>query len=88
MKCSRQDMRRAIDFSAVKDPDSITHCIQALLMRRKNPMREKEIARWFRATPPAFISVSLTLMCGRGQIEARSTGGRRSVLEYSADGRG
>lgn len=84
MNASRQDMRRAIDFSAVRDPRSIQNAIQGLLTRRSNPMREKEIARWFRATPPAFISSALTDMCSAGRIKAsRSSLNRnRCVLAY------
>jgi hypothetical protein len=83
VNCTRQDMRRQIDFSAVRDPEAITRVIAGLLSRRKNPMRQREIERWFHGTPAACIGIALTLMVGRGQIEARMTGVRRGVLEYS-----
>lgn len=80
------DYRRAVDWSAVKDPNAITHVIAALLSRRVNPMREKEIARWFFATPKAFVSQALLTMLDRGQIQAgRSSLNRnRCVLTYWA----
>jgi len=84
VKASRQDMRRAIDFSAVRDPDSIITAIAALLNRRSNVMREKEIAAWFRGTPKAFITQSLAAAVDRGFIKAggSSLSRNRRVLVY------
>jgi hypothetical protein len=43
MNASRQDMRRAIDFSAVREPDgALTNAIIGLLSRRSGPMRTLE----------------------------------------------
>ena len=86
MRCCREDHRRSIDFSAVSNPLALSSAIAGLLSRRTSPMRQREIERWFRATPDSAIGAALTEMCGRGQIEARSSSlsRRRRVLEYSA----
>ena len=90
MNASRADWRRALDYSAVKDPDSITHAIQALLFRRADPMRQKEIERWFHGTPKAFISAALLTMLDRGQCKLVSTSlnRKRRVCAYYAGGYG
>lgn len=77
---------RSVDFGTFA-PDALDRAILALLARRANPMREREICRWFRATSEAVISVNLTSLVGRQQISARRTGVRRWVLEYSIPGR-
>lgn len=84
MKTSRQDWRRAIDFSAVNDENAICNVIAGLLSRRSNPMREKEIAQWFYATPKSVISAALATMLDRGQIHAGGTSLNRNrrVLAY------
>jgi hypothetical protein len=83
MNASRQHMSRAIDYSAVKNPDWILSAIQALLSRRANPMREKEIAQWFRGTPAPFVSQALVTALDRNLIKAGGSLNRnRSVLVY------
>ena len=90
MKTSRRDWRRAIDFSAVKDPNAITNAIAGLLSRRLNPMREKEISHWFYGTPAPFISKALLTMLDRGQAKAGGTSLNRNrrVLAYWVSGEG
>ena len=83
MRATRQDPQRSIDFSAVNNPSAIQRAILQFVGRRKNPQRESDIRRWFRATPPAHISVALTFLIGREELEVRRTGLRRWVLEYS-----
>ena len=83
MNCTRQDPRRSIDFSAVRDPESITRAIAGLLSRRKNPMRAREIQKWFKATPKVAIATALALMEGRGQIKATLTSVRRGIPQVS-----
>lgn len=69
MNCSRQDHRRALDFSAIKDPiGSLGRAIQGLLSRRIDPMSAAQIARWFRATPDAFVQATLDNITDRGWI--------------------
>ncbi len=84
MTASRRDMRRAIDFSAVRDPYSMLNCIQALLSRRSDPMREKEIVRWFGGTPKDFTSKSIAEALSRGFIKggASSLHRGRRVMVY------
>jgi len=62
----------------------MANAILALLRRRKNALREKEIARWFRATPQAFISATLGDMLLRDDVKAcrTSLNRNRCVLEY------
>jgi len=85
MLASRQDWHRALDFSAVKNADvAMANAILALLRRRKNPMRLREIERWFRGTPQQFIGATLGDMVLVGKLDARrSSLGRNWVLEYS-----
>ena len=80
MNCSRQNMQRAIDFSAVANPEAIHHAIRALLKRRRKPMREREICKWFRGTPNSFVCVSLAILAGRGEIRQRELA--RGATEY------
>lgn len=89
MNCSRSDHRRALDFSAVRSPEqALSSAILAVLRRREKPMSEREISKWFRATPDSFITATLALMVHRGEIETQATSLRfRGVLEYSPTGR-
>ncbi len=89
MNASRRDWRRALDYSAVKDPNAITNVIAGLLSRRINPMRAKEICHWFYATPDAFINQALDIMLERGQVKAggSSLSRNRRVLTYWVDTR-
>ncbi len=80
MNASRTDHRRQLDFSALKDPESLTRAIGGLLSRRSNAMTENDIAKWFRATPEAFVHTQLVLMAGRGQVKTRA--GARGVTYY------
>lgn len=89
MNATREDPQRSIDFGAVADHRALDRAICALLRRRKNPMTQRQIERWFRATPTAAIHVSLTVLVGRDGVVASRTGlGRRWVLEYSISGDG
>lgn len=88
MKCSREDPQRSIDFSAVGDCQALDRAVCNLLRRRKNPMTQRQIERWFRATPPSAIGLTLTLLVGRNEIMASRTRVRRWVLEYSISGNG
>ncbi len=72
MRASTEDMRRSLDFSAL-GYDKFMCAIQGLLSRRADPMREKEIARWFRATPKGFVSSTLTEMVDRGHCKTGGT---------------
>jgi transcription initiation factor TFIIIB Brf1 subunit/transcription initiation factor TFIIB len=85
MNCPRSDHRRALDFSAVRSPEhALANAIFSVLQRRKNPMTEREIAKWFRATPSSFVRTILDAMVHRGEIESRATSlRRRGVLEYT-----
>jgi hypothetical protein len=89
MRATRADWRRAIDWSAVKDPNSITNVIGGLLSRRRDPMREKEIKKWFHATPKAAISEALLTMAARGQCQCGGTSlsRNRRVACYWTDNR-
>lgn len=90
MKVGRMDHRRAVDWSAVKDPNAITNVIAGLLSRRSNPMREKEIANWFYATPKSTVSQALMVMLDRGQIKGgggNSLNRNRRVMVYWTDNR-
>lgn len=89
MKCSLEDPQRSIDFSSVLNPVSLDCAIQALLQRRNNPMTQRQIERWFRSTPRASIGNSLIMLVEQGNIvAARTSLGRRWVLEYSPAPRG
>lgn len=83
MRAPTEDMRRSLDFSAL-GYDKFMCAIQALLSRRVDAMREKEIARWFRATPKAFVSETLATMLDRGHCYGGGTSLNRNrrVLCY------
>lgn len=89
MNASRQHWHRALDFSAVKDPNSILNAISALLSRRSNSMRPKEIAAWFRGTPREFLMQALDTAVERGFIKCgrSSLNRKRWVLAYWTDNR-
>jgi len=81
MNCSRTDMARQIDFSAVRNPDqALTTAILRLLGRRRDPMTERQISLWFHATPAADVEIQLVLMAGRGQIQVMD--GARGTRKY------
>jgi hypothetical protein len=85
MKCSREDPKRSIDFSAVRSPHGIKWAIVELLARRKNPMRQSEIEHWFRSTPKACIGAALTDLLAHDIIDAGRTSLKRHTLEYWAN---
>jgi hypothetical protein len=89
MTSSRQDWRRRLDYSAVKDPHALLNAIGGLLSRRSNPMREKEIAKWFYATPPEFVAKTLAHMVDIGSVKTGGTSLNRNrrVLCYWTDNR-
>lgn len=81
MNSARTDYRRQLDFSAVRNPDvSLINAIQALVSRRRDPVSERDIQRWFRATPPAFVSIQLVLMAERGHL--KTVKASRGVTRY------
>lgn len=59
--------------------------IATLLRRRKHPMTEAQLRRWFYETPRRTISDALNKLAVRGTIDARATSlsRRRRVLEYT-----
>lgn len=77
---------RVVDFSIVKNPDALARAIVDLLRRRKNPMRAREIVRWFCATPERTVKDTLDTLVMGGQVDGRRTSLNRNrhVLEYSA----
>lgn len=84
MNCTRTDHRRMLDFSAIRNPDfALANAIAGLLSRRRDPMSARDIAKWFRATPEAFVETELVLMAGRGQI--KTLAGARGVTKYYTD---
>ncbi len=87
MRASREDMRRSLDYSAL-GYEKFMCVIQALLSRRADPMREKEIARWFRATPKAYVSWALGEMLDKGHCHggASSLSRRQRVMCYWVTG--
>ncbi len=82
-----EDAFRSIDFSALGYTKFMC-AIQALLSRRANPMREKEIAHWFRATPKAYISWTLMEMLDHNHCKGGSTSlsRRQRVMCYWVTG--
>ncbi len=84
------DPLRSIDFAGVRDGSAALQCaILALLRRRENPMRRREIEKWFGATSPERIGEALTVLSSVGRIAARRTTlghwRYRAGLVYSAD---
>lgn len=84
MNASRMDHRRAIDWSAV-DPTGfkLQNVIQGLLSRRSRPLSHRDIAKWFFATPDAFIAKTLADMLDRGACKAGGSSlNQRRVMHY------
>ncbi len=84
MKSSRMDYRRAVDWSAAKDPHAAGNVIMGLLSRRTNPVRRREIEQWFFATPSKHIAATLDRLVEQGSIFSggSSLSRNRRVLHY------
>ena len=88
MLAARRPMQRALDFSAIRGDGraALATAIVTLLRRRQNPMREREIRKYFTGTPDAFVVAALTDLCvdDRVTVTRSSLNRNRCVMEYSA----
>lgn len=82
----RQTDNAAIDFSAPLKFDGaaalrkrIASYVQGVRGTRQNAVTERQILRWFRGTPEAFVKARLSEVCASGQVRccAASLGSAR-----------
>ena len=72
-----------LDFSVIA-PDAILNAIVRLLSRRRGPMSERQLQRWFCATPATTLSSALATLLATGRIRCvwSSLNRARRVLLY------
>lgn len=67
MNCIRMHNSRMVDYSAItngfsKLREAIRIFVFGILARRKNPVSEKQITRWFHGTPKEFVLTALAFV--------------------------